>query len=248
MGGFGTFRMLARWPDLFGRGFSVVGIPGTALDQLASLRHTPVLSWGAAGDELVNLAEQREMVDALTAVGVRFAHWTFPGADHLTLAGNDEYSPGADFLGTARARRNPSRVTYVVDPREDNAEAGVVADHAYWLSGLRVRDDTTPGTIDVRSLAARRGSREVQPVEPGAGVLTGGQNQAMPHTTETRPWGKAPEQRPRNVLRIRADNVRRAVIDPDRAGVTCAARLVVRTDGPLTVVLAGCGRRVSFPR
>jgi hypothetical protein len=248
MGGFGTFRMLARWPDLFGRGFSVVGIPGTALDQLASLRHTPVLSWGAAGDELVNLAEQREMVDALTAVGVRFAHWTFPGADHLTLAGNDEYSPGADFLGTARARRNPSRVTYVVDPREDNAEAGVVADHAYWLSGLRVRDDTTPGTIDVRSLAARRGSREVLPVEPGAGVLTGGQNQAMPHTTETRSWGKAPEQSPRNVLRIRADNVRRAVIDPDRAGVTCAARLVVRTDGPLTLVLAGCGRTATFPR
>jgi hypothetical protein len=248
MGGFGTFRMLARWPDLFGRGFSVVGIPGTALDQLASLRHTPVLSWGAAGDELVNIAEQREMVDALTGVGVRFGHWTFPGADHLTLAGNDEYSPGADYLGTARARRNPSRVTYVVDPREDNAEAQVVADHAYWLSGLRVRDDTAPGTIDVRSLAAGRGSREVLPVEQGAGVLAGGQNQAMPYTTETRSWGKAPTQHPRDVLRIRSENVRRVVVDPDRAGVTCGARLVVRTDGPLTVRLSGCRRTVSFPR
>jgi hypothetical protein len=248
MGGFGTFRMLARWPDLFGRGFSVVGIPGTALDQLASLRHTPVLSWGAAGDELVNIAEQREMVDALTAVGVRFGHWTFPGADHLTLAGNDEYSPGADYLGTARARRNPNRVTYVVDPREDNAQAGVVADHAYWLSGLRVRDERGPGTIDVRSLAARRGSPEPLPVETGAGVLTGGQNQAMPYSTETRSWGRAPDQRPRDVLRIRAENVRRAVVAPDRAGVTCGARLVVRTDGPLTVELAGCGRTVSFPR
>ncbi len=246
MGGFGTFRMLARWPDLFGRGFSVVGIPGTALDQLASLRHTPVLSWGAAGDELVNIADQREMVDALTAARVRFGHWTFPGADHLTLAANDEYGPGADYLGTHRALRNPSRVTYVVDPREDSAPGRVVADHAYWLSGLRVRGDAAAGTIDVRSLATRRGSREVLPVEQGAGVLTGGQNQAMPYATETRPWGEAPERRPRNALRIRAQEVRRVVIDPQRAGVTCGTRLRVRTDGPLTVVLAGCGRTESF--
>ena len=246
MGGFGTFRLLARWPDLFGRGFSVVGIPGTALDQLASLRHTPVLSWGAAADELVNAADQREMVDALTAVRVRFAHWTFPGADHLTLAGNDEFTPGAEYLGTHRARRSPSRVTYVVDPREDSAAGGVVADHAYWLSGLRVRGEAATGTIDVRSLASRRGSPEVLPVEQGAGVLTGGQNQAMPYTSETRPWGKAPAQTPRDALRIRAQDVRRAVIDPQRAGVTCGARLLVRTDGPLTVVLAGCGRTVTF--
>jgi hypothetical protein len=247
MGGFGTFRMLARWPDLFGRGFSVVGIPGTVLDQLRSLRHTPVLSWNAAGDELVNIAEQRDMVDALTAAGIRFSQWTFPGADHLTLAGNDEYSPGAAYLGTTRSRRNPSRVTYVVDPREDNANARVIADHAYWLSGLRVRGDASPGTIDVRSLAFRRGSREAMPVEQGAGVLAGGQNQAMPYATETRPWGEAPAQRPRDALRIRADNVRRVVVDPARAGVSCAVRLVVRTNGPLTVELAGCGRTVSFP-
>jgi hypothetical protein len=41
MGGFGTYRMLARWPDLFARGFSVVGAPGTVEDQLASLPGTP---------------------------------------------------------------------------------------------------------------------------------------------------------------------------------------------------------------
>ena len=29
MGGFGTYRLLARWPDLFARGFSVVGAPGS---------------------------------------------------------------------------------------------------------------------------------------------------------------------------------------------------------------------------
>jgi predicted peptidase len=51
MGGFGTYRMLARWPDLFARGFSVVGIPGSVDDQLASLRNTPLLAWNSGADE-----------------------------------------------------------------------------------------------------------------------------------------------------------------------------------------------------
>src|SRR3954464_14062863 len=57
MGGFGTYRMLARYPDLFARGFSVVGIPGTVNDQLPSLRNTPLLAWNAQNDELVNIQD-----------------------------------------------------------------------------------------------------------------------------------------------------------------------------------------------
>ncbi|MPY99174.1 MAG: hypothetical protein GEU97_14475 [Actinophytocola sp.] len=248
MGGFGTFRLLSRWPDLFSRGFSVVGAPGSAIDQLPSLRHTPLMSWNAAGDELVNIQTQRETVDALTKAGVRFDQWTFLTADHLTLAGNDEYGPGADFLGEPRAARNPAHVTYVVDPREDNPSGGVVADHAYWLSGLRLRDgDAAPtGTIDVYSAAHGVGDRLVLPVETGAGVLDGGQNQAMAYTSETRDWGPAPKTVTADRLDIDATNVAEVVIDPQRAGVTCGAELAVTTDGPLRVELAGCGRVEHF--
>ena len=54
MGGFGTYRLLARWPDLFARGFSVVGAPGSVIDQLASLRNTPLLTWHSPQAQLAN--------------------------------------------------------------------------------------------------------------------------------------------------------------------------------------------------
>src|SRR4051794_35431976 len=85
MGGFGTYRMLARWPDLFARGFSVVGVPGPADDQLPSLRNTPLLAWNAAADELVPIDESEQAEQHLAATGLRFAEDLFPTADHLTL-------------------------------------------------------------------------------------------------------------------------------------------------------------------
>src|SRR5207244_35139 len=71
-----------------------------------------------------------------------------------TLAINDEYGPAADFLGTARVDRDPAHVTFVANPKMDFANRGLVGDHAYWLSGVRLRDaggDNPLGTIDVRS-------------------------------------------------------------------------------------------------
>src|SRR5205823_4310075 len=91
MGGFGTYRLLARWPDLFARGFSVVGAPGSVDDQLASMRNTPLLAWNSTEDELVNLQTSEAAVAANTAAGIRFEEDKFLTADHLTLAGNDEY-------------------------------------------------------------------------------------------------------------------------------------------------------------
>jgi hypothetical protein len=247
MGGFGTFRLLARYPDLFARGFSVVGDPGSVGDQLASLRHTPLMQWGAAADELVNIAGQREMVAALTEAGVRFDHRTFLTADHLTLAGNDQYADGADFLGTHRVDRNPSRVNFVVDPSEDNAGAQVVADKAYWLSGLRVRDaQAGNGAVDVTSHAFGHGDAPVTPVKTGAGVMTGGQNQAMAYTTESREWGGLrPPTAVQDRLTVRVHNLSRVVVDPARARISCRAAVDVVSDGPVTVELAGCRRTVK---
>src|SRR5205823_3358891 len=83
MGGFGTYRLLARWPDLFARGMSTVGIPGSADDQLPSLRNTPIMTWNAAADELVRIDESEKAEQQNAATGLRFVHWLFPGADHL---------------------------------------------------------------------------------------------------------------------------------------------------------------------
>lgn len=246
MGGFGTYRLLARYPDLFARGFSVVGSPGSVADQLASLRHTPLLVWNAAGDELVNLRTAEDAHAGLVAAGIRHTYDLFLTADHLTLAGNDEYGPGADYLGEHRVDRDPARVTYVLDPREDNPDAGVVADHAYWLSGLELRDaDAAPtGTIDVRSLASGEGEAEVLPVAQGAGVLTGGNLPALSFATRELAWTDAPSEPAADRLVVEATNIARVVVDVARAGVSCDVALEVTTDGPLDIVLAGCDRVV----
>lgn len=247
MGGFGTYRLMARWPDLFSRGWSVVGTPGSANDQLPSLRNTPVMNWVAAADELVNVSSTERMQKDLTAAGLRYRHLLFPTADHLTLAGNDEYGAGAEWLGDARVDRDPSHVTYVVDPREDSFSVGT-ADHAYWLSGLAVRDAAAPiGTIDVRSLADGAGVAPVLPVASSAGVVTGGQ-QPMAYLERSQAWGDAPAEAAADRLVLTATNVRTVTIDVARAGATCDAGLDVTTDGPLTVVLSGCGRSEAFDK
>lgn len=240
MGGFGTYRLLARWPDLFARGFSVVGIPGTVRDQLASLRHVPLLAWNGAADELVNVRQAEDAAAGLTQAGATFTYDLYTSADHLTLAANDEYSAGADFLGEARVDRDPAVVTYVVDPVEDNAAAGVVADHAYWLSGLRASGDA-PGTVDVRSSGFGTVPGEVGATAPGAGVLTGGAY-VLPFVergqTRTATTTAPVEDR----LVVTATGVSRVVIDPQRARVTCAAKVDVASAEPVEVVLAGCTR------
>ncbi len=245
MGGFGTFRFLARWPDLFARGFSVVGAPGAVGDQLASLRNTPLLSWNGDRDELVNASTTRDTIAALEASGVGFIENLFTNTSHLTLATNDEYGPGAAFLGDARVDRNPARVTYVVDPTEDSSDA--VGDHAYWLSGLKVRDraKSPRGTLDVRSEGFGVVDDPPKPVTNGAGTLTGGQKGVLAYA-ETRRDVSTKKATPADVLHVKATNVGAATVDTARARVSCAPRLDVVSDGPLDLQLT-CAKALRSP-
>ena len=242
MGGFGTYRLLARWPDLFAAGFSVVGIPGTVDPQLASLRNTPIMAWTDVGDELVRIDQTEATVKAMTALGLRFTSWLFPVSDHLTLATNDEYTPGAEFLGTLRVNRNPAHVTYVVNPSQDSSIAGAVADHAYWLSAITRRSSTpSTGKIDVRSEGFGVDDPLVLPIAESAGTLNGGNHGPMPYVSRSQTWGPTPESAIADVLNIDATNVSSVTIDPVRARVSCGVQLNVHTDGPLTVIIEGCG-------
>ncbi len=243
MGGFGTYRLAERWPDLFARAFSVVG-EASPPSGLPSLRNVPMLAWNATADELVPIDETVQNTQQMTADGLRYIEDVFTGSDHLTLATNDQYGPGAIWLGTHQVDRSPAHVTYVVDPAEDNRIGRVVADHAYWLSGLAVGKAGAIGTIDVRSLAFGVGDPKPSGMKEGAGVLTGGTKVAMPFVQFSQTWGPAPKTRKLDALNVVAHNVSRVVIDVHRARVDCAALLHVRTDGPVAIVLAGCGRTV----
>ncbi|HET7530375.1 MAG TPA: hypothetical protein VFJ98_05400, partial [Mycobacteriales bacterium] len=159
-------------------------------------------------------------------------------------ATNDQYGPGAIWLGTHRVDRNPPHVTYVVDRSEDSRLAHAVADHAYWLSGLAPRNAGRIGTIDVRSFGFGVGDPKPSGMKVGAGALTGGTKAAIPYVELRQTWSKPPKTPKRDALVVVARNISRVVVDVHRARVGCAAKVRVSSDGPVRVVLAGCDRTV----
>ncbi|MDX6198343.1 MAG: hypothetical protein QOJ79_1494 [Actinomycetota bacterium] len=241
MGGFGTYRLLARWPDLFARGWSVVGEPSSVKDQLVSLRNTPLLAWNSTADELVNINTSENAVKANTAAGIRFEEDKFVTADHLTLAANDEWGPGVAFLGTSRVDRNPYHVTFVVDPTEDSVKATTVSDHAYWLSGLKLTKAGADGTVDAVSNAFGITDAKVLPMTTAPGALTGGEIPAMAYVARSQQWGPFGKAAPANSLKLSLTNLRTATVALDRARLTAARTLTldVNASTASTLVLAG---------
>jgi hypothetical protein len=247
MGGGGTYTLGSEWPDLWGRAFPIVGPPSSA-PSFANFRNIPIMAWYAQNDELVGpeLSEQA-FLNALRA-GIRYQHWVFAPGGHITIGNNDEFAPAAAFLGDATVDRNPNHVTYYYDPSTDDSLLGH-ANHAYWLSGITLRAGGSPGTLDVRSLGRGVGDAKVLSPTVSAGTLNGGSHGPLPYTRRTLAWGPTPRASRANRLIIDATNVRAVTIDAARAGVTCAAKLQVKSDGPLTVHFTGCGgQKARCPR
>ena len=245
MGGTGTFRLAARWPDLFARMFPIVGYGGHVQDQLHSLRNVPLFFWNAGQDELVNPALYEPTRIALDEAGVAYEHWVFNPAGHITIGSNDEFGPAAAFLGDHRVNRDPPHVTYVVDTADDNRSAGVVADHAYWLSDLRVRGGAR-GTIDALSLAFGVGDPPRSDLQVGGGALQGGKHGPLPYVSRARSWGRGPSIARANRLDVNVTNLRSGTLDARRARLRCDADVRIRSDGPFSLRIAGCDRVASF--
>jgi hypothetical protein len=126
-----------------------------------------------------------------------------------------------------------------VDPTEDSAGANAVADHAYWLSGLRARDAKAAerARIDARSEAFGAGDAPVGDVEEGAGAVQGGARGPMGYRRRSQEWGPAPARPKRDTLVVEAKNLAAATVDTRRARLSCAPLLDVKSDGPLDLRL-----------
>jgi pimeloyl-ACP methyl ester carboxylesterase len=266
MGGYGTYKFTSQFPDLFARAQPTVGPPALGIwvppgeptggeqsltqRMLGSVRNVPFLIWDETSDELVPIAGVLEQVKTFDELGYRYEFDQFQAGEHLTLAINDEFAPGATFLGTETVNRDPSHVTYVYNPTMDFAADGTTAGHAYWVYGVALRDSsgTAPlGKVDVRSHGFGVGDPVSGETQHGAGALTGGQIPAIPYTSQSKAWGAAPSEPASDALDITATNVSAVTIDAKRAKVNCKAHLNVVTDGPLTVTLADCSGVKSAP-
>jgi hypothetical protein len=243
MGGFGTFKLGAEFPDLFAKAQPTVG-ESQDTNVLPSFRNLPVLMWNASTDELVPETSYGPTALKLDQLGYRYELDIFT-AEHLTLAINDEYAPAADFLGTDTVNRNPPHVTFVADPPNDHAGLGFVADHAYWLSNVKPRSAAdAQGTIDVLSHGFGAADAPPSATGAGAGTLTGGTFPALAFTRTFKTWGAPPPAPKADALDITATNIRTVTVDTRRARVSCAPKLNVKSDGPIAVVLGSCGKRL----
>jgi hypothetical protein len=254
MGGYCTYKLGEQFPDLFAAGQPVVGPqdlvgtdadsdPGNIIPQVGSLRNMPFKIWNGTADELVCYCNAVRIADQFDSLGYRYEFDGFTPAEHLTLAFNDQYAPAAAFLGAKRVHYNPPHVTYTYNPSMDFPQDGTEAGHAYWVSGVQVRDLTANsgrGTIDVVSLGFGRGDPTPSATHYGAGALTGGRLPAIAYTKQQRTWGAPPPAPTANALNITATNVSAVTIDASRARVTCSAKLNVTSDGPVAVTLTGC--------
>jgi predicted esterase len=256
MGGIGSFKLGAQFPDLFARIQPTVGNEGDN-EVVASLRNVPVHMWNNHGDELVNDASFLQTANALDALGYRYTLDAFqPCANpacspifpnHLQLAINDQFAPMAEFLGTHRVERNPHHVTYVVFPSRDRKDLGVVGNHAYWASKLTLRDGAATGSFDAISRGFGLGDPLAGATKQGLTTLEGGTLGSLVGSRQGRTWGDAPAAERANRIDVTATGIAAATINVKRAKVDCQAEIKITSDGPLTVTLAGCRRTVSFP-
>lgn len=242
MGGIGTYRIAPRYPDLFGYIAPVVASPGDAEPRLSSLRNVPVTMWASLLDELQPVTGTEAAVGALTDLDYRFDAYLFQTWDHLTPSTNDFYIPMADAVGTAEVQRDPHHVTYVLAPLEDEARVDVIADHAYWLSGLELRDaNLETGMIDAVSDGFGRADPIAEAVTSTAGVLSGGHHEPAPFVRRQLVWTDVDPVQAEDRLTLTATNIGAVTVHPERARISCDAEIVVVSDGPMNVTLAGCG-------
>lgn len=267
MGGYATYRLCTLYPDLCGKAFSQVGPPGDGVwvppnpptggietltnVWLENARNVPFLNMAASADQLVPIAGPRAQNLGAPELGIRgfdqlgyhFRFLIFSPADHFApAAAGYDFPFSTAFLGDAFVDRNPPHVTFAYVPASDDPALGLVHDHAYWVSEVRLADEVsgTPpkGIIDAFGHGFGLGD---PPSTPGtdAGAIP-----PFTYTEVNRSWGAAPVIAVENVLDVTLRNVGSARLDLARAALDPAAELTLPVDADVASVLTLDG---SFP-
>lgn len=80
MGGFGSWALAIRNPDLFAAVAPICG--GGDPEKVAAIKDVPVWNFHGAEDSVVDPKQSQAMVDALEAVGGDVKYTLYPGVDH----------------------------------------------------------------------------------------------------------------------------------------------------------------------
>jgi hypothetical protein len=140
------------------------------------------------------------------------------------------------FLGDGRREKSPATVTYVQDRLMRSP--GVVYDHAYWLSGIRLADGIRFGRIDATS-----GGGAAYTTTPVSGS---GSDPAGSWTMRGRD-GKTSVPAGRNSLSVKVDGVTAATVDPAAARLSMTRPLSLDVTAPAGFTLRVGSRVLHFP-
>lgn len=156
MGGIGTFRIGALYPDLWSVAVPIIGLArDTVQPLLTNYENLEILQINGLIDTLIPYERAQATTDLLDALGLRYHAWMLDQRGHE--AGGFVYDCVYRDLGDYVRVTAPARVRYTVDPAMTVSDPGtglnLVHDSAYWVSGITVADSGGPGAIDAHSLA-----------------------------------------------------------------------------------------------
>jgi pimeloyl-ACP methyl ester carboxylesterase len=250
MGGYGAYRMAQLYPDRFAGMVNWVGFTGdggnnpvadspyeyssgaigNVIDFVGNLRHVPsALLYGGA-DELVHAPTALAMAQRFDEREVPYEFFFHPYGEHFTFALADGWEKEAAWTADLERVEQPARVTYRTDERLAYPEYGIRHDRAYWVSGIRGRDE---GYVDVDLTTFGCGG-EVPTYTEGNDAGVG--PAAFAWVSEHRLVTGADTLEQRNALEGELANVSELTVD---AGATClrsgSLHYDLTTDGPVTV-------------
>ncbi|TML65666.1 MAG: hypothetical protein E6G17_00020 [Actinobacteria bacterium] len=270
MGGFGTFRIGIRFPDRWSALVPFIGtggsaqyefgaVPGPVLDEVLSpsrfpagaaelldnLADLPIRMVNGQVDPLVNNVLVSQDTLRLDQLGYDYRAWVLLRRQHEVVPALSN----CVLLEALTHRRqvDPAHVVLAVEPamfmHDPATGLDLHYDHAYWVSGVVVRDGADTGSVDVTSLArADRANDSSRIVAAGENVTSGadlcGPNDAV-HTGDA--WREVGiELRPARSRQPVGNGLGaslRAVSD-----VTLdLGRMGLRVDHPLAVAVTGDG-------
>ena len=252
MGAFGTYKIAMDHPEAFAAAVTIVGHANNAeagLDRLENLRWIPLYARHGTFDQLVPITEELKTQQELDRLGLRHVFDYQVVEDHVAVALKDGYDDVAEYLaGVGEREDTPARILYAwdesVDPEPAPGELevplwkkrktlGLVRTGAYWLDGVRARNNASRARISAQSFAIEDPAVNVTDrYEPR---VLASPSPAVRHVME---WllGDAPDTEQRATLEL--ENVGEITIDVDHARLAAGAPITVLTDGPVTVRLA----------
>ena len=260
-GGLGALNAGAKWPHLFAsivaavpggqKGIYVPGVsdgPTVLNDWLPNFRNLPIYVISDTLSELTfypgpfqNMVGPSQLGHSMENLKYRYVHKAVL-KDHLLIDFDRPHV--STWMGDRKRELRPFHVTYVRQPSNDTPEAGIVHNRAYWLSNIEIRDTServAKGQIDAVSHGFGLTEADTKLETPVVGVDNVATANAYAMVERT--WGPFKPAPRQDRLVINATNIRAVTVDPTAARITCTAKLVINSDGPIKVTLKGCPQR-----